>query len=507
MIILNSKRIKVYALILIFLIVTLILPQSKNVSAADFSVSGIGDIVHMWLHTNGNVRAMDNKGKVAEFNYVSWNTINNGTGQVNTVLYYSWDNTNKKVLFTYGNGWDTNVINSYIYDVNTNLWSKCTRAYNYIYKGNYYLISSTQLGSGRYTATISRYNYSNNLVDSKSYTDEGRAPWRFYGIDPINGTTVLLADEPGYIGNETHLIIDSNLTKIYAIGTSADHNGQVPVYNNFMYQMTNIGGSASYIFTRYAVNGFGYTQIIYFNKGGLSYSLGMSDLGAVASGELAAGMSVYLNNLEVFKTSSFPTYYYTTVCYDKFGNRIFGGTQGRVLVLAASGKTSTDSNFYTDYLINFSSEEARLAKESSLRVENKLDSMQTRVDNINNKAINIENKLNDNSYGLVAIKNEVNNLKNGLLSSKTIPIVKSIKGINGSTATNAEYMVVEAIVDNCTHYRINGSNWIIYNESLINIGSISKGINRVEMEFGNLEYKNGSYEGLYTKEVLLVFGV
>lgn len=116
-------------------------------------------------------------------------------------------------------------------------------------------------------------------------------------------------------------------------------------------------------------------------------------------------------------------------------------------------------------------------------------------------------KINNPTYGLLALKNEILNIKTSIDSNKTVPTINYLKGLNNTTATKYFFIILDTSVDNATHYRIKGGIWQNYTDNQIMIEGIEKGINRIEIDFGNLIEKDGAFEGSTTKGIINIFGV
>ena len=74
------KKIKFVSLIFLvaLCLVTTSFALPDNAQAGDFTRTGLGDIIDMWRTSDGNIRAMDINGNVAEFAYSKWTRIHNG---------------------------------------------------------------------------------------------------------------------------------------------------------------------------------------------------------------------------------------------------------------------------------------------------------------------------------------------------------------------------------------------------------------------------------------------
>ncbi len=120
-------------------------------------------------------------------------------------------------------------------------------------------------------------------------------------------------------------------------------------------------------------------------------------------------------------------------------------------------------------------------------------------------AVNAESKANitlqevqDSTYGLSALRNEILNIKNTI---NTAPIIYSLKGVNNATATKTSQITLDASVSNATHYRVNNGSWQLYTKQII-VNGLTVGVNRIEIEFGNL---NAELQGETVSTALTVF--
>ncbi len=142
----------------------------------------------------------------------------------------------------------------------------------------------------------------------------------------------------------------------------------------------------------------------------------------------------------------------------------------------------------------------------------------TSADNANTNALKATNQLTTKTGD--TIRADVLNLKTdmGQLTSKinniqtTInnlgkvkPEITTLQGLNNATATKTSTFVLDTSVSNATHYRINDGDWQEYTQSQLIINNISKGVNRIEVEFGNFPITTG--EGRTDKGILTIFGL
>jgi len=158
-------------------------------------------------------------------------------------------------------------------------------------------------------------------------------------------------------------------------------------------------------------------------------------------------------------------------------------------------------------------------KNSINTVSTKLNNMDTKVTSTQTTANNVLTQINNTTYGLSALNTKINELKNNSATKtditnlqKTInslqetmaPIIISIKGRNGATATTSTTISVDVTASNATHYRagVNG-NYTTWQESP-NIDRIllpNSGVNTIEVQ----ARRGISEEAPITKGYLTVF--
>ncbi len=155
--------------------------------------------------------------------------------------------------------------------------------------------------------------------------------------------------------------------------------------------------------------------------------------------------------------------------------------------------TSTDTNFYSDLL---EAETAELARKAAIEATKAY-----------NKTVEMDNKISNTEYGLSAIKSEILNIKSAIDANIQAPIINYIKGENNATATLGSDIVIDTSVSNATHYRIKGEDWNTYVNNQITVTGVNKGLNKIEIEFGNFIIKEEGLVGNTCKGIVNIFGL
>ncbi|NLB88078.1 MAG: hypothetical protein GX790_02455 [Syntrophomonadaceae bacterium] len=474
----RGKRFSIFLLVIALLVSPVIHP--KPVQAADFGYSGLGDIVYMWLHSNGNVRAMDTAGRVAEFNYVSWKIINSGSGVSGNTPYVD---KSRNVIFIGGNK---------IYDIHTNSWKNLNRSYNFYGDGYFYIFRNVSAGGGYYNLEIDKYNYSQQLVGNYTFGDNGRseynAPWRLYYVS-ADGKNIGFVSSPSG-ANKQLLTINQNMTTEHK-GTVQNIVGRAMRIGNNTYWTYVSYGSGYYRVSNVVSLSLGYTtNITSVTSSGDSYEhLGITDYGQVIF--TSSGGSVFENNNYVFEAGE---YKYNTGCYDRFGNKMYGGKSGRVIVRSVGGTLTTESNFYSDYFSSIILEETSLAKEAAEKaMAYSLDAKQS--------ADSALQQINNPTYGLENIYNKIQTVENKVADIQFPPTVEKLIGINNTTATKGNSVLIELVVDNANicRYKVNDGaygNWVNIEEVdyiSVELGS-TPGMKNIMMQFAQgVQDEGGNY--------------
>lgn len=107
-------------------------------------------------------------------------------------------------------------------------------------------------------------------------------------------------------------------------------------------------------------------------------------------------------------------------------------------------------------------------------------------------------EVTNSQYGLSALRHEI-------LLNRPAPIINHLKGLNYATATKTSTFILDTSVSNATHYRFNNGDWQEYAQDQLTVNNIAKGVNRIEVEFGNFPLIVG--EGNTAKSILTIFGL
>lgn len=481
----RGKRFSIFLLVIALLVSPVIHP--KPVQAADFGYSGLGDIVYMWLHSDGNVRAMDRNGGVAEFNYVSWKKIQNSSvsGWVDAGCHV--DKT-RGVIFL-----DRN---SKIYDINTNTWSNLARTYDFYGDGFFYTYRTVREGNYSHLE-VTKYNYSEQLVGTYTFGESGKfsenASVHLWYISTDGKKICFKTSQSGT--NQSFLVINQNMT--------VSHRGSVQSITAKAYR---IGNTTYYTYVSYGSGYYRYssnenlsspTNIVYVTSDYDSYNnFGISEYEQVIFTSQSG--DVYEGNRLIFNAGD---YRYATACYDKFGNKIYGGKSGRVMVRSTGGMTSTDTNFYSDLLEAETAELARKAATEATKAFNKVQELYNLVNNEATGLVALNNKISNPTYGLENIYNKIQTVENKVADIQFPPTVEKLIGINNTTATKGNSVLIELVVDNANicRYKVNDGaygNWVNIEEVdyiSVELGS-TPGMKNITMQFAQgIRDEGGNY--------------
>ena len=399
--------------------------------AADFGYSGLSDIQYMWQDpSSGNVRAIDKNGKVAEFNYVSWKIINNGLSAY-TIEFRNYDPATKQILFrirTSGGLSEPNA--AYIYNTVTNQWTQLPAALTkckYLYNGNYYCISSLYVSSYKYILQIGTYSNQGALISCKQICNFNSDDGYFKEGNLNINTGIVNAAFPGSSTNTTHYLINLNNMAIQTFDTYDWCRVFIYPIGCWSQVWNDINPGLYDWSSKQTIGG----TIDDYRNG---YKIGSSEIGVITT--LDSVKKTFVNS-SLYLTAT--NAYYVAACYDKYGNIVFGGTYGRVIVYSPSGVTSTSSNFYTDYLIGGSAQDAYLARLAAEQTKTKVTELSSNVDtNFNN------------------VNTAITNIQNSIA-----PTIKHISSEKGATATRSSYIDIVVQSSGATQMRtsINGGTW------------------------------------------------
>lgn len=464
----NKSILFIAILLFLFIVTSIITLNPPEVQAANYGQSGLSEIQYMWLHSNGNIRAIDVGGNLAEFNYLTWTRLGNIGGAP-----WGYDPIGRN--FYYFSGYYPYYTEARLYNIDSgtitkypNLASLANSAYNSsckIYNNRVYKLANITIQGTKCYPRLEEYDLNGNLLRKLDITD-----WQYTfgyesyipiitGINTNNGTLVITETRwgPGsYPASWKVRVVNlSNLTVSYSgfINTSTDSPyWEYGIYrassNSYFYQTvpggTRIGG-----FTHY------------------DYRLGICSYGIIASGKINSSVVLYLNSTLISdKLSNVVSAY----CRDKFGNHFVGCVDGSVYTLDYQGNPTQDSTFYSDYMTIDAAAEARLAKEAALTAS--LEAKQAKEKT--NEAIDLINSLDTKFSAQLNI-----------IQEQMQPVILSVKTTNGATATTSDSIniVVTAINASQYRYRVNNGAYSDWQASAImNISSLVPGVNVIEVQ-------------------------
>ncbi len=346
-----NKRISI--ILSVILCFSILVTLSMKAEAADFSYSGLDDIYYMWQHTNGNIRAMDKTGAVAEFDYIKWTRIcNSPTGQnLCTVLdYHNADYARNEIKMS-----------RYVYNISTNAWSEYSTIFrtSFRYNGEFYGLRLQGIATGGYTVYLTKYTYSWVDVLDLNVNLDGNT-MLIYSFGDFNfknkQLTILLSNDTGSV------FVDMTNSTLMAQGVPDRYN------INSSYNYTSYASATIRVYT-YSNNNI--PILAFTTDSSTKYNFpqikGLGDNGriiTVASPVDETDTKIYgsggalINSIDSHKEIK-------AGCVDFFGFTILGGLGGYVCVCQNDGTTTTDTNFYTDFAIGAVKEAAIQAKEAA----------------------------------------------------------------------------------------------------------------------------------------------
>lgn len=467
----NKSILFIAILLFLFIVTSIITLNPPEVQAANFGRSGLSEIKYMWLHSNGNIRAIDKYGNLAEFNYLTWTRLGNIGGGP-----WGYDPIGRNFYYFYAPSFYDPYTEARLYNIDSetitkypNLASLANSAYNSscrIYNNRVYKLANIAIqGTNRkYYPRLEEYDLNGNLLRQLDITDwqykyeyESYIPF-ISGINTNNGTLVITEDSWGPLSDppswKVRVVNLSNLTVSY----SGSINSRIisPYWEYGIYR-----GS----------NGYTYQTVPGGKKiGGFThydYRLGICSYGIIASGETNSSVVLYLNSTLISdKLSNVVSAY----CRDKFGNHFVGCVDGSVYTLDYQGNPTQDSTFYSDYMTIDAAAEARLAKEAALTAS--LEAKQAKEKT--NEAIDLINSLDTKFSAQLNI-----------IQEQMQPVILSVKTTNGATATTSDSIniVVTAINASQYRYRVNNGAYSDWQASAImNISSLVPGVNVIEVQ-------------------------
>lgn len=153
------------------------------------------------------------------------------------------------------------------------------------------------------------------------------------------------------------------------------------------------------------------------------------------------------------------------------------------------------------YGVDVASEQSVIeTKNYARQAQQSADLVLDKINSLNNDAKIIKNDV-------ILVKNELSDYKISIESNKQAPIINYIKCKNNATSTIYSFAEIDTSISNATHYKIKGDIWRIYTEDRIRVEGIKKGLNKIEIDFGNFVVQDGIYIGSTSKGILNIFGL
>ncbi len=447
----NKSILFIAILLFLFIVTSIITLNPPKVQAANFGNPGIGSIKYIWLHTNGNIRAVGTGGQLAEFNYVTWSRL----GSIGIPVENSSYDESRRVICSGRSTYniDTGQVVNY-----TNLPTN-----SIIFKGKAYVLDE---GSESSQPKIMEYNLDGSLSRQLSnigisYNSRNRLSLQYFNH---SNNTFIVAEYwggPGptpYNYTTKYSVINANTLTVVSTGY---HGGAYPTYIDY------------YPYTRHYVSSNYYKLV---NNGSEIFRYNLPNSNAPVSinmdGAVIVSKANYAtrNGVNITDQINAPI---TAMAYDKFGNRIVGTNTGLVYVLDYAGNPSQDTTFYSDYLSADAVTEARLAKEAALTASSEAKQAKEKT----NEAIDLINSLDTKFSAQLNI-----------IQEQMQPVILSVKTTNGATATKSGSINIVATAINASQYRYRVNNGA-YSEwqllPVLNINSLSLGVNVIEVQAAN----------------------
>lgn len=308
------------SLVLVF-VLFLSFGLAEEVYASDISKTGLNDIIFMWKHSNGNIRAIDRFGAVAEFDYLQWTVIDNGVG---SSIYSYYCNIDTKYGMV--------KIGRYLYDINTG--------------GTAPNIDAFFEDSIRCNNTF--YRVSNDA--------EGVRLWEWY-----NGQWTLVKTLSEYVGGDSQVVLSyDDYTR--NMGVSYIGNDNLGGRNLFVINMDTFNVvkiKLDYFSRALGINYYdrncygnhsicsidGTTLVTEHNGKDVLNSTGITSLLNIVYEDNTMGL--YCKSTRILSHNK--SLGLRCACKDKYGNILVGSSSGYVYVVKSDGTIEIDSNFYTDY--------------------------------------------------------------------------------------------------------------------------------------------------------------
>ena len=473
---LNNSLKTVLALAL-FMTINLILVNSAFAGTNFGQSPSSNNIIAMSHDPAGNILAIDSKGKVMRYDYLRWTVIHN------EITSYSYD-------FAY---YDV-TLNRIVMQRTLSGVSQCCSVYDC--NTNTYLFIDLVSPVISYNITdgenVKFFYRAGDLYCLKSHNAHSDGDYKGYiQLYKYTGTWNLVSDANGSGALTDILQTLSGLSADYNPNTDviwmvcgqrlSYTNSSVCQYNFKTNTWTIVGPGA--IFYGYDVVSI---RCVDDNSIGVSYY--RNSYGAFLYPQNTTLVSGANNSVPIFGPDAYRAYweckdtvlYYGSTnmgdigfrargaVYDKYGNIFFGGDGGKVAVRDSGGMFHNNSDFYTDYVINYdikngvvqslaaaqqAKASADLAAQNALNAYGAANSAKNAADTAASNALDSYNKANE-----AAINTIYNNQSaaywaylaaNNINVDDTPPVIQKLSGANGATCTTkSSFSVVVNASDN-----------------------------------------------------------
>ena len=222
----NKSILFIAILLFLFIVTSIITLNPPKVQAANFGQSGLSEIKYMWLHSNGNIRAIDIWGNLAEFNYLTWTQLGNIGGAP-----WGYDPIGRNFYYFYAPSLYSSYTEARLYNIDSgtitkypNLASLANSASNSsckIYNNRVYKLANITIQGAMCYPRLEEYDLNGNLLRQLDITDwqydkYGSLPF-ITGINTNNGTLVIKEGSgSGLPFQKVRVVNLSNLTVSYS---------------------------------------------------------------------------------------------------------------------------------------------------------------------------------------------------------------------------------------------------------------------------------------------------
>lgn len=503
------KKAKGLLIILLIIVMLLQIGSCAAYAGTNFGQSPTtSDIVVAKRNNNGDIIVIDSAGRVYRFDYFKWYTINSNSKSGCKKAFY--DNNLGKIIYIYCSGdyyngrLATFDVNSLTWDLDIPLYYDIGREDCFYRAGKFYKVQHTGDYWNNGMPQLCEWNGS-TWVLIKEGTKDLREPY---------GVTVYY---------------DVGSDKVYAVFAENYSWGYVALYTySFSSNSWTRVSDTIYIEDLEFVNSRTYKTIIfngnifvggYYSDSDLNRIVNISTKSLVVSTSISNGVGLAANNYGWVKYSvggnfeganiGFNLY---TIEVDKYGNLFLAGSGGKCAVRDLGGVIQTNSDFYTDYVINLdikpdvknavtaanqARDAANAANSNAWNAYNAANTAKNEAVNAKNEAINAKNAANTASnyassaasrvwdsaesksaatlakeardkaaQTLSAVNNlqaTVNNINNTITTQDSMPPSVELDTVSGAKATSSSSIqLIIAASDNKSStftYSINGGSY------------------------------------------------